>query len=506
MLKPRPNLAWVLDAIRRRRLVFAAPLSLGLVLGILYAATRPPFATAQATVLLPPVGVDSHGQPTRDKKTEVALVSSLAVLDRAGQRLTPRVAGGDLSHEVSAAAPTDAIIAVRGRATSLKAAVARANAVADAFVTFTAGASTGQIEAVLGALHTQASALMSQISDLEKQITASEARLAALPPGSPQAVQVASLVDSLRSQQANAAGGLNDANNNIATAQLSGAINTGGTKVLDWATDASRPSLVRRWFFGIAPGVLLGLLVGGVGVLAIDKRDRRLRWRDDIADAIGIPVAASVQTKRGRAVQDLVALLQHYGPSPRDSWNMRQAFRHLGLTSDEPSNVTVVSLARDEGAWLVAPQMAAFAAGIGINTALVVPTNPVTVAPVRCAVQVVLRSGGPRPGNLWVQEEPDDAEDPDRAALTVTLWVFDPETKEFPHPGRRTTTVLAVSAGFATADELAEVAIAAADGHQYLDGVVVANPAADDRTAGTFPRLTRATGPSVPKRVTGVAR
>jgi hypothetical protein len=52
-----------------------------------------------------------------------------------------------------------------------------------------------------------------------------------------------------------------------------------------------------------------------------------------------------------------------------------------------------------------------------------------------------------------------------------------------------TTAVLGVSAGGATAPDLARVASAAAAGGQEIVGILVANPDPDDRTSGRVPRL-----------------
>src|SRR6476660_10622062 len=65
-------------------------------------------------------------------------------------------------------------------------------------------------------------------------------------------------------------------------------------RVLEPATTATgtRPSS-RLVVIGLL-GAMLGAGVAAVGVLAVSRRDRRLRVRDEIADSIGVPVLASI--------------------------------------------------------------------------------------------------------------------------------------------------------------------------------------------------------------------
>lgn len=90
--------------------------------------------------------------------------------------------------------------------------------------------------------------------------------------------------------------------------------------------------------------------------------------------------------------------------------------------------------------------------------------------------------------------------------LTVTAVVVDRREPVLPEPRPGTTTVLAVSAGAATADQLARVAIAAADGGQPLKGIFVANPDSDDQTTGRFPDTVARTSVILQRRALGAPR
>jgi hypothetical protein len=68
---------------------------------------------------------------------------------------------------------------------------------------------------------------------------------------------------------------------------------------------------------------------------------------------------------------------------------------------------------------------------------------------------------------------------------------------------RTTTTVLGVSAGAATAEQLARVAVSAAEDGRDIAGVVVANPEPDDATTGQIPQLGRPVRRRLPTRLNG---
>jgi hypothetical protein len=72
----------------------------------------------------------------------------------------------------------------------------------------------------------------------------------------------------------------------------------------------------------------------------------------------------------------------------------------------------------------------------------------------------------------------------DQSLLHVSLVALDEEEPELP-PGDD-VLLLAVSAGFATEEQLARLALAALDTGQTIDGIVLVNPDLGDRTTGSF--------------------
>ena len=67
--------------------------------------------------------------------------------------------------------------------------------------------------------------------------------------------------------------------------------------MLERATNATERRCAVRLLITGGLGALLGALIGAIVVLAIGRNDRRLRERDEIADAIGVPVLASIPVR-----------------------------------------------------------------------------------------------------------------------------------------------------------------------------------------------------------------
>ena len=73
--------------------------------------------------------------------------------------------------------------------------------------------------------------------------------------------------------------------------------------------------------------------------------------------------------------------------------------------------------------------------------------------------------------------------------MTVVVAVVDSRSPRVPDTMRTTATVLGVSAGAATADQLARAAMSAAVDGREVAGILVADPEPTDRTTGRIPQL-----------------
>lgn len=282
------------------------------------------------------------------------------------------------------------------------------------------------------------------------------------------------------------------------------------------ATTASGTSpLVHRVAFGVV-GALLGLLIGFIMALARGWGNRRLRVRDDIADSIGAPVLASVPAGHRSSAADWVSLLTTYQPTPVYAWRLRKALQQLSLSgvhltaareNGTRSSVAVISLAGDRGALALGPQLAVFAASLGIPTALVIGPHqdPGFAAALRTACAQWRRTSAGDGGMLRVAvtDSRSLADSPD-AMLTVVVSVVSADEPEVAVTARTTATVIGVSSNAVTAEQLARVAVSAATADREIAGFLVANPDPVDQTTGRIPQLVRLPQAIVPTRVTGI--
>ena len=90
------------------------------------------------------------------------------------------------------------------------------------------------------------------------------------------------------------------------------------------------------------------------------------------------------------------------------------------------------------------------------------------------------------------------------AAFVVMVVVVDGKDPRIPDMDRTTTAVLGVSAGRATAPDLARVADAAATDGRGIVGILLANPDPDDQTSGRAPRMASPPRRPLPTRVQAV--
>jgi hypothetical protein len=266
------------------------------------------------------------------------------------------------------------------------------------------------------------------------------------------------------------------------------------------ATNATAPPLPIDTLVTAVLGALAGVFVGITGVLAVGRGDRRLRERDEIADAIGVPVLASVPVRHPDNAARWTRLLEDYEPSVTEAWCLRKALDDLGLagrTSPDGgaggSSVTVLSLSSDQRALALGPQLAVFAASSGIPTTLVIsPEQNSRTAALRAAADVPpssRRSSGLRVA-VAADHDPLDRQQQE-PALSIMVAVVDGQTPRVANLPRTGATVLGVSAGAATADQLARVAASSAANGRDISGILVADPDPADPTTGRLPQLAR---------------
>jgi capsular polysaccharide biosynthesis protein len=284
---------------------------------------------------------------------------------------------------------------------------------------------------------------------------------------------------------------------------------------LNRATNASGlPKTVVLVIFALL-GALLAAVLGTIAAFLISKSDRRLRERDEIADAVGIPVLAAVPVAHPSDATGWAKLLAEYEPGPVHAWRLRKVLQHLGvneISPTDPDNVAslaVLSLSSDPGAVALGPQLAVVAASLGIRTALVIgpQQDPNTTATLRAACTVTSATSPIWSRNLQVSvRDHSQLRDQLDVALNIVVIVVDGQAPQIEQTTATAVTVLGVSAGAATAEDLARVAVsAAADGRQ-LTGILIADPDRMDKTTGRMAQPSRHASRKPPGRQDGKTR
>jgi capsular polysaccharide biosynthesis protein len=284
-------------------------------------------------------------------------------------------------------------------------------------------------------------------------------------------------------------------------------------RTLESATSATGPKLPQQVVIYALLGALGGALVGFVVSLAIGRNQRRLVERDAIASSIGAPVLASIPASHRHNAASWAKLLEEYEPGVVHAWGLGKLLRQFGVADARANDgvrqggfsLTILSLSSDPAALALGPQLAIFAASQGIPTALVIgpqqDENATATLRIACSATSASVAGGRRPLRLVVS---DDGNVRVSAAFIVVVRVVDGRAPRMPEAVRTTATVLGVSAGAATAEELARAATAAdADGREIV-GILVANPEQTDQTTGRIPWLAPPVRRQTPTRVNDI--
>ena len=319
-----------------------------------------------------------------------------------------------------------------------------------------------------------------KIADIQQQINTTANLLARETPGSIAYQHTQEVLVSVQASE-NAYKLQSDiVNSDIVQAKLSSPSSGTGIVVLQQAARTIPPPALRTpTLAGL--GALCGLAIGALIALALGRRDRRLRRRDDIAGAAEAPVLQSLSPQHPKTANDWLHLFQDWRPSVTDQARLRRVLeefdipgivdgrqlssssvsappsenasvsmsgRRRPLSSNSASvadasrsgvslpvgkrcfGLTVVALAGDRHGLTVAPELGVFAATLGFSVAFVVGTDHESTATLRRACAARNRESSTTRQNLFTYERPPDVESERTAALTVTLVVVDPKATE----------------------------------------------------------------------------
>lgn len=500
--------------LRRRAGVLVLAGAVGAAAGGAAVYLHPPAYSSTSLVLLPPPpqGAASAGAHTID--TQVQIASSEAVLGPAGVAVKPGLTAAQVGDRVDVEAKTSDVIQITATGATPKQAETLSQAVAEAEVAYLEEAASTLGQNARKALEDRQSTLDKNLAAVSAELEKTKARLQAESPKSgPGRADLAARAQ-LTAQQANLALQIDDIEKKVAEASQLSSGASAGFSVIQHASPAQRMALPLSIALFTGLGAAAALLLVGFVLVLRGRREATMRSRDQVADAIGIPVVASIESGTPRSVAGWSDLLRDYTPDNVEMWTLRQLVRlvtpgHPGSLAQEQKEqkeadaapaVVVITLSDDLRALAVGPQLASFAASTGLATTLVTAQSHESANALWAACSGLAPEAHPRPGlSVDSRHGLHPVED-----LVVHVAVVDRQRPELRvRAADHAVTLLAVSAGSATADDLARVALAADDARHPIARIIVVDPDPLDRTTGRLLPSERAQHAPLPSLMTG---
>ncbi|MCD6639347.1 MAG: hypothetical protein LT071_05475, partial [Nocardioides sp.] len=274
------TLHYLSSAVRRRWSVCAASALLGALLGAAFSVLVPAASSGTVTLMLThEPGTD----PTVGMATDVSLLRTRAVAAATVEELGLDVSPEDFHRavEVVPSTPTVLVLTVSGRDDAD--AVRRAEVLAQNYLAFRRRQLMSQAQAMADGYQEQVDGLQRQVDDLTARYDVLAAR-------GPAAGAEAAAVLTERSQRASEVVRLQQM---IEDTTLRASAVVAASHVLDPASVAPRSDTART-VLTTASGMVGGGALGLAGVLFLAVTTGRLRRREEIGLALGVPVRASV--------------------------------------------------------------------------------------------------------------------------------------------------------------------------------------------------------------------
>ncbi|MFF2775513.1 Wzz/FepE/Etk N-terminal domain-containing protein [Streptomyces sp. NPDC058052] len=449
---PLLDLHTLVVAVRRRRRLWGSMALLGLIGGAGTAVLLPPAPTAVTKVLV----AHQEDQPTDPGtliRTDVALLHTTRIADRALASLGSPEKPEDFMKDYEGSGLTNNVLLIEATGDSDAEAVARARAVADAFV-------ADHVRRIREASEAEARTLLEQRDRLRDELAQVNGAIGDDTPDSGPGASADR--ESLFARRAELTSQIAEFGQRAAEARIGTPQLVAGTQIVD-APRAVRHSLPRTAAadagIGLALGLALGLAVAAVGTVVAD----RPVLRRDVAAHLGASVLAEL-------------------PRPsRGAWRRRRiraARTRLAVSlartvrgSAEPVSLLELGCPRAAGA--IALELAE---ALGADRPVVVVDG---------LPDARLAGRGPKPGGPAVVGV-DEGTAGSRRELRLGVGSVAPGTAWSDLPYLGTRTVLVVRAGHGSAAWLHTVARQLAEQRVEVIGVVLIDPDPRDRTDGTL--------------------
>nr|WP_202425557.1 Wzz/FepE/Etk N-terminal domain-containing protein [Streptomyces sp. HUCO-GS316] len=446
------DLQALVAAVRRRRRLWCCMALLGLLLGAAVAVLLPPPPSAVTKVLV----AHAQDQPNDTgtlMRTDVQVLGTTRIAGKALQSLKSSEDPEDFMRDYRGTGLTNNLMQIDVTGDSDADAVARAKALADAFV-------ADHVQRMQDAAKAEAKALLDQRDRMRDELAQVNKEIGEQPPQSDP--KAAADIESLFARRAELTSRIADFDQRAAEARTGTPKVISGTQIVD-APRAVRHSLPKALAanaaIGLVLGLVLGLAVAAVGVVVAD----RPVLRRDIAANLAASVIAELPRRSGRLWQ------RRRTRAARERLTTTLARTVRG--SAEPLSLLELGCARSTS--MIALKLAGALAA----------EEPVIVIDGLPGAQLAGRR--PKPGDPTVVsgERADAVSDQERrfgvgSVAPGTAWT------DLQYLGTR--TVLVVRAGHGSAAWLHTVARQLADQRIEVIGVVLIDPDPRDRTDGTL--------------------
>jgi len=288
---PSPSLVtmhFLLNALRRRWPVWIGLGCAGMLLGTMWAVTLPPASVGTVTLFL---AHDPGVDPLQAQSTDVSLLRTRTLAVDVVEELGLQMAPEEFQQSVVSVPASPDVLVLEVSGPNDMAAVARARALAEAYLSFRASQIRSQLEALTHGYRKRITSLRKQIAGLNNQYE--ETRTSS--PGDDQ--QMSALLN----RQAQLATQIETARQSIDDAELKNDAVIESSYVLDPASPKPPPSAIITVLLAAATGLIGGTAVGIAFVLVMALTSNRLRLREDVALALDAPVRVSVRGRLPRS-------------------------------------------------------------------------------------------------------------------------------------------------------------------------------------------------------------
>ncbi|MGW5678719.1 Wzz/FepE/Etk N-terminal domain-containing protein [Streptomyces sp. NPDC003860] len=448
---PLLDLHALVVAVRRRRRLWSAVALLGLLAGVALAVLLPPPPSAVTKVLV----AHQEDQPNDTGtliRTDVALLGTTRIAAEALRTLNSPDKPEDFMQEYRGTGLTNNLLQIDVSADSEARAVARAKALADAFV-------ADHVRRMREAAEAEAKALLDQRDRMRTELAGVNKAIGARSPDSD--AKASASIESLFARRAELNSRIADFDQRAAEARTGTPRLVAGTQIVDGprAVHHSLPkAVVTNAAIGTALGLVVGLVLAAVGTVVAD----RPVLRREIAANLGASVIAEAR--------------------PPARW-IRPWRRKRARAERERLKVTLARAVRGagEGVSLLELGCARSTSAIALDVAATLAEEgPVVIVDGLPGAHLRARPDGPTviSGDA-VETVPHDARRLGVGSVAPgTAWT------DLQHLGGQ--TVLVVRAGHGSAAWLHTVARQLADQRVPVIGVVLIDPDPRDRTDGTL--------------------